>query len=888
MSWFAHLVARGMACVVRLLLSLRYKVKVKGLDQIPRDGGVIFFSNHPALIDPIITMLHVGIRHRVRPLALEHFFFMPGLKLFMNLVGAFAVPDLSLGSNSYKRYRHKEAAQQIEQGLKEGQRFLVYPAGSLKRSANEVIGGASMAHQVVRDAPEVPVVLIRIEGLWGSRFSTALTGKRPDLMAECKRGLVTTLKNLIFFSPRRRITITVERAAPEILEQTNRLDFNRKLEQWFNRYQPDGREEEPLSLVRESFWSRASLPAMAIGQAKEVIDTSDLPEDVKRGVLEEIAALVRCDVTQIQDSDELGSKLGMDSLDIAQLMSYLEKQFDVTVTTPAHITTVSHVMAAASGIQFGEEEELSPVTWHQDVDERRPKAFLPEGATLPEVWLHTCKRMAAWEAAGDDRAGPKSYDQLNLGIVLMARKIAQLPGKNIGIMLPAATAAPVIVLATLLAGKTPVMLNWTMGPGPLKHAVKLSGLETVLTALSFIDRLEGADLSPIHEKIVVLEAIKQDIGLIDLLKAKLILKKSPKAILKSLGRHEDKATDTAVILFTSGTESVPKGVPLTHQNILANHRAVLSCIELNHHDVMLSCIPPFHSFGLSVTSLLPMLAGVRTAFYPDPTNGRGMARACSNWHCSVVCAPPTFLRNLFRADGGGGALASLRYVVSGAERAPEELVNSIAKLLPQAQFIEGYGITECSPVLTLTPPGMPRIGVGLPLPNVRLMIVHPETFEPLPFGERGLIVASGANIFPGYLGDTASPFWDFEGSRWYITGDLGFIDAAGFLTISGRLKRFVKIGGEMVSLAAVEQVLAKAAPAEAAEAPALAVVAKENAGSKTTLHAFTTFELGVERANQLLRQEGFSNLIKVAGVNKIAALPLLGSGKINYRGLPEV
>lgn len=888
MGWWFRVRAKLLAWVVRTGLSLRYSVEVRGVDKIPKTGGILFLSNHPAAVDPFILLSQIGPRFHIRPLALQEFFFLPALRYFLKLIDAFPVPDLSGGANTYKRFRVQEAAEELEKGLRNGERFLVYPSGRLKTGAQEVVGGASLAHQLVRDVPDVTVVLCRIEGLWGSRFSLALTGKRPEFSAEIQRGFINGLKNLIFGSYRRKIVITLEVAENSLRQAPSRLEFNRSLEQFFNQYQSESGllTEEPLNLIRESIWKRASLPLITPSRVDEVIDTRRLPVEVRDVVHREIATLIHRPVEEIKDSDDLSTQLGMDSLDVAQLVEFLEKRFDVSLTSPAHLKTVGHVVAAAADIQFGEEEPIVPSTWHQDVDERRPEAEPPSGHTCIEAWLRTCDRMGPWEAAGDERTGPKTYDQMKLGVVALAEAFRALPGDRIGVLLPASVTVNIVILALQLAGKVPVMLNWTVGAGPLGHAAELTDLKVVLSALAFLDRLESVDLTPIHTKILLLEELRQQLGLKDLLRAKWRSRKKADKLLRVFGRNQDTGQEAAVILFTSGTEGLPKGVPLTHHNILSNHRSALEVIDLNRKDTMLGSIPSFHSFGFSASGLLPLLGGIRVVFSPDPTNGRALARVCSQWQCTMVLSPPTFLKGLLHA-GAQGLLRNVRLYVAGAEKVPEELFNQVKVVSPESQLIEGYGITECSPVLTLNLPGTPRKGVGLPLPGVRLLVVHPDSFEPISFDQMGLVLAAGPNIFPGYLGDSKSPFYEFEGTRWYVTGDLGSVDAAGHLTLSGRLKRFVKIGGEMISLTALEQVLLQAMPQDQTS-PGVALKAREEAGSKTTIHAFTTFQLPLDKANALIKTAGFSNLARLTSVKQISSLPLLGSGKINYRGLPDV
>jgi long-chain-fatty-acid--[acyl-carrier-protein] ligase len=235
-------------------------------------------------------------------------------------------------------------------------------------------------------------------------------------------------------------------------------------------------------------------------------------------------------------------------------------------------------------------------------------------------------------------------------------------------------------------------------------------------------------------------------------------------------------------------------------------------------------------------------------------------------------------------------LATMRLCVTGAEKAPPELFEMLRAFGKPDCLLEAYGITECSPGLTVNPIAGESKGVGLPLPGIELLIVHPETEVVLTTGQRGLILAKGPNIFKGYLNPgLSSPFTTLNGERWYKTGDLGFLDEEGNLTISGRMKRFIKMGGEMVSLASIEDALLQMAPKKNwptnIEGPALAICAKETAGEKTKIFLFSRFELSVDDVNNSLREAGFSNLVKVSAVTVLQEIPIMGTGKINYRQL---
>ena len=388
---------------------------------------------------------------------------------------------------------------------------------------------------------------------------------------------------------------------------------------------------------------------------------------------------------------------------------------------------------------------------------------------------------------------------------------------------------------------------------------------------------------------IFLEEMRRSFSILDKLRAFTRSRKSIKSLLRLFGAHRIKGEDIAAILFTSGTENFPKGVPLSHTNLLVNQRGAYALAQIESSDVLLGALPSFHSFGFSVTGLFPLLAGLRVAYCPNPTDGKRMAEAIERWRVTLLCLAPTFLKNLFRVTSPK-QLKSLRLVVAGAEKTAAELFERLAELNPQALLIEGYGITECAPILTLNPPNKPSHGVGIPLPQVEILIVDPEKHIPLPLGEQGLILARGPNVFSGYLDPHLStPFVECEGKKWYQTGDLGHLNSSHYLILSGRLKRFVKIGGEMVSLASIEETLQQVASQKGwqleKDVPSLAVCPLEQEGKKSEMHLFVTFDATVDEVNQVLRESGMSNLIKMRSVKKIPFIPLLGTGKIDYRRL---
>jgi len=896
------LVLRCIVWFLSFILWFRYRVTVKGIEKLNKTtlnktGGTLFLPNHPTVfVDPILAALTPYPKFKVRPMIVEYMYYLPVVNWLMRFIDAIPIPNFDVSSNSLKRKKSEAIITKIIEDLRRGDNILIYPSGRVKHTALEIIGGASGVHRILQEVPEANVVLMRTKGLWGSSFSRALTGRTPPMFKTVLQGMKYTFKNLLFFNPRRKVIIEMEPAPPDFPWNASRVELNKWLENYYNR--PDGMSPqkgkypgESLMLIPYSMWSKklpeAHEPPAGIDAT---ISINDIPEDIKQKVLRKVAEMQGIPESTIKPDMSFASDLGMDSLDIAELVVFLNDQFDIEGVPAVELTTVSKMMAIASKkivvAPDVEEEEKDISKWNRPVSKKL--AVIPEGDSFPEVFLKTCENNSHKVACGDFRTGVMTYRELKLRAILLAEKFRHVPGKYIGVLLPASVGASLITLACQLAGKVPVMINWTVGPRHLETVVKLSQVKAVYTSWAFLDRLHNVELDGIEDILITLEDFRKEISFFDKIQALWRSKKSVSSILKIFNLDKLTGEEEAVLLFTSGTESMPKGVPLTHHNILKNMRAGLQTLEVYTDDVLYAVLPPFHSFGLFI-SLLGVLAGIRTAYFPDPTDGKRLAKNFQKWKATIGCFAPTFLKGMLKITEID-QIKTMRLCITGAEKAPRDMLQLLDKFGKLPCFLEGYGITECSPVLTLTRPGKPLVGVGQPLPGVELMIVSLEDDTPLPVGQHGLILARGPNIFKGYLNPgLSSPFATIEGKEWYRTGDLGFLDEEGNLTISGRLKRFIKVGGEMVSLASIEdallQMAAKNGWPTSEEGPTLAICAKELPNEKPKIYLFSRFESSVDEVNKSLKESGFSNLVKVTSVTQLPEIPVMGTGKINYRAL---
>ncbi len=301
-------------------------------------------------------------------------------------------------------------------------------------------------------------------------------------------------------------------------------------------------------------------------------------------------------------------------------------------------------------------------------------------------------------------------------------------------------------------------------------------------------------------------------------------------------------------------------------------------LSLSSNDRLLGILPVFHSLGLAGTVVLPLCTGLRTVYWPNPTEGMQLARMIAAYETTTLITTPTFLNGILRA-GESAQLKSLRLIFSGAEKCPEHVFKTLEQKCPDALLCEGYGVTECSPVVTVNSIDDPRPGtIGRIMPSMEYVLLDPETREPVTGGKTGQLLVRGPNVFPGYLGDAPSPFVEYAGKFWYDTGDLMF-EQDGVLVFAGRLKRFVKLGGEMISLPAIEQVLEAYYPS--GDEPVLAVAATADE-EHPELVLLTTLDTDRQEANQAIREAGLSPLHNIRLVKKIDQIPLLGTGKTDY------
>jgi len=474
-----------------------------------------------------------------------------------------------------------------------------------------------------------------------------------------------------------------------------------------------------------------------------------------------------------------------------------------------------------------------------------------------------------------------SYNDLLKMALILGRQVERLtrPGERVGLLLP--NLAPTIGLLFGLCARrrVPAMLNYTAGSEAMQAACAAAEIGVVITSRAFVeqarlgDKLAALDGVALH----YLEDIRNGVGLGDKLWLMLWAFHFPRAFELPVSPEA-----AAVVLFTSGSEGKPKGVVLPHRAILANIAQIRAVIDFSVDDKVLNALPVFHSFGLTAGALLPVLTGASLFLYPSPLHYRVIPELAYDRSCTVLFGTSTFLGNYARFAHPYD-FYRLRYVVAGAEKLSEAVRGEWFEKFG-VRIFEGYGATETAPVLAVNTPMAYRTGtVGNLLPGIEHKLL------PVPgIASGGILHVKGPNVMAGYLKadqpGVLQPPQSAAGEGWYETGDVVEIDADGFVKIVGRVKRFAKIAGEMVSLEVVEKLAAACSPAQAH-----AVSSQPDPAKGEALVLFTTDgALSREQLAATARQLGLSELAVPRRIEKIDALPLLGTGKIDYVTLKQM
>ncbi|SDP13199.1 acyl-[acyl-carrier-protein]-phospholipid O-acyltransferase / long-chain-fatty-acid--[acyl-carrier-protein] ligase [Desulforhopalus singaporensis] len=495
---------------------------------------------------------------------------------------------------------------------------------------------------------------------------------------------------------------------------------------------------------------------------------------------------------------------------------------------------------------------------------------------LHQRFIDIAKKFGSKKAIHDFSTNRElSYKKTLIASLILTRIIKRYHSGFIGVMIPTSAGCILAKLAILMAGRVPVMINYSTGAEQnARYAQQKCNFTTIITSKTLLEKIE----CPVVEGMVFLEDIMASVTGFDKIRA-LITASFPAGLLKKLVSCGDE-NNTAVILFTSGSEKDPKAVELSHKNILSNVSSVTPIFEFRSDDIFMCALPYFHVFGLTAVLWLPLYHGMTMLTYANPLDYQKICTIVREHQATFLIGTPAFFWGYLRKSSPGD-FASLRIALTGADKCSDALREGF-KTKHNITVLEGYGATECSPIISTNTPACNRPGsVGKPIPGTRVRIIHYETEDQCKPGVDGRIQVKGDSVMKGYYNDAEQTCKNVK-DGWYDTGDMGNLDEDGYLWHVGRLKRFVKIGGEMVSLVRIEHVLEKLLP----EDSFCCVVEVPDTIKGSRIIAVVTGEVD----EQAILEQMAGQLPPIALPKAFLvweSLPKMGSGKIDFRTITE-
>ena len=522
----------------------------------------------------------------------------------------------------------------------------------------------------------------------------------------------------------------------------------------------------------------------------------------------------------------------------------------------------------------------------------------PAPPNLLSAFVRNCKRRLSQSKVADTTGVELTAGKLLTAVLvfrrLLLRELLTEDEKYVGLLLPPSAGGAICNAALPICGRVPVNLNYTCSSDIVNSCIRQCDIRHVLTSRRVMEKL---DLK-IDAELVFLEDLRQRVRLTDklvsLAEAFLL---SASTLERRLGLDQIKGDDLLTVLFTSGSTGDPKGVMLTHDNVTSNIEAMNSLVHLGREDVLCGVLPFFHSYGLTGTLWTMLALHPKAIYHFSPLDAKIIGSLCRKHKATIMMGTPTFLRNYIRRCEPED-FAHLDVIFASAERLPLEVADAFEKKFGVRPF-EGYGATEMSPLISVNVPphrnatngkyGAREGSVGQPIPGTSVKVVHPESGEPLPNGEAGLLLAQGPNMMKGYFN---RPDLTAKVTRdgWYVTGDIAYVDDDGFIHITGRQTRFSKIGGEMVPHIKIEESINALLDAGEEEVLAVVTAVPDERRGERLIVLHRAIDLAPQAICDKLLDEGLPNLWVPTSDSfiEVDEIPVLGTGKLDLRAMRDV
>lgn len=515
--------------------------------------------------------------------------------------------------------------------------------------------------------------------------------------------------------------------------------------------------------------------------------------------------------------------------------------------------------------------------------------------TLPQRFIKSAKKRWRRLCMADVTGRQLNFGQTLVAAMLLSDQVSQRCKEEqaIGLLFPASIGGALANLGVSLLGKTAINLNFTTGTAALASSLAQAQLRTIITSRKFM-KAQALELDPALQQLFIEDLMQEVSSQRKILKTLKCFLLPWRLLWWSIDKHPISPQSVATVIFSSGSTGVPKGILLSHQNILCNLEGVAQVFPHTRHDRFLGVLPFFHSFGFTETLWFPLLKGLGVVFHHNPIDAKAICKLFKKYRLSFLISTPTFYRAYLRGCKREH-LASLKYAIVGAEKLHPTLAQDF-KAKFGAELFEGYGCTEMSPVVAVnTPdiklPGWRQVGhqfgsVGLALPGIATKVVDPETLAPLPTATEGMLLVKGGNCMLEYLNQPEQTQAAFTPEGWYITGDIAKVDARGFITIVDRLSRFSKIGGEMVPHLKIEEMINQIL----GSADSVVVSIPDKRKGEQLAVVYNQQAISPQDLWKQLNQTALPKLWlpKPANLLHITGLPLLANGKIDLQRVKQI